>query len=128
MPPSDSVPPPAAALPLAVTVRKREDGVTVLSAVGAVDPATLPLLVQELSAAIDSGNPPRLVLDLSGVRHVSTSGWGALIGRLRTIRERKGTLRVSGLPKSVLAGFTHLGLQLHIPHFPTLDEALGAPW
>jgi len=62
--------------PLAVTTRRRSDGVLILTAVGEIDAATVGRFRTELSGACVTGK--RVIVDLSGVGFLSCAGLHAL--------------------------------------------------
>lgn len=45
--------------------------------------------------------PARVVVDLSGVRHMNSSGLGMLLGALATVRDGGGDLRLASVPSRV---------------------------
>ncbi len=70
------------------------DDTVVVSPRGEIDAYTAPQLRHELARASADGPVRRLVVDLSGVTFIDSSGLGVLIGALRRQRERDGSLAV----------------------------------
>jgi anti-sigma B factor antagonist len=79
------------------------DGATVLRIIGEFDSITAPELrpaFDELAAA----KPSRVVLDLSGLRLVDSSGIGAIVSLFKRVRAYGGLFEVTGVqgqPRSI---------------------------
>ena len=98
---------------------------TVIHVVGEVDVYTAPQLRERLDQEIDSGNH-HLVVDLSGVTFMDSTGLGVLVGRLKQIRLHDGTMRLVCAHDRVLKVFVITGLDKVFAIFPTVSEALAA--
>ncbi len=73
----------------------RDDGTVTTSVHGDVDPSTASQLEGELLAAFfGAADADRLVIDLSGVSFMDSSGLRVLIGAARSCRERDAALVV----------------------------------
>ena len=77
-----------------VTRKDIKSGVTVLQLAGKLNMVTAPDLRQEVGAAVASGKT-RLVIDLSSVDFMDSSGLGALVNGLKTARQAGGDLRIA---------------------------------
>jgi anti-sigma B factor antagonist len=96
---------------------------TVLSVRGELDLYTAPALRDRVLAASDEGQR-RIVIDLSGVPFMDSSGLGVIVACLKRLRESGGDLALvtaPGSPPSKLLSLT--GLDRAIPTFSTPDEA-----
>lgn len=82
---------------------------TVLRVSGEVDMATGPQLRQEIVGQIAAGAVD-LVIDLSEVDFIDSTGLGVLIGGLKRTRGQGGDLRVSGVHGHVRQVFDLTGL------------------
>jgi anti-sigma B factor antagonist len=80
--------------PLGLTTRIEDDAV-VMTVVGEVDAATSDDLWAALNQAL-VGDVDRLVLDVSGVEFIDSSGLRALVQAHRTIVERQGVFVLRG--------------------------------
>ena len=69
---------------------------------------------------------PKLVLDLSHVRFVDSSGLGAFISCLRQLRGRGGDLKLAGMSKQVRAVFELVRMHRVFDILSTRDEAVRA--
>jgi len=104
-------------------VEQHEAG-AVVRVVGEVDLASAPRLRETLERCIESGTS-RIVVDLSGVEFLDSSGLGALVGALKRMRARgNGTFVLAAPPESVRRMFDVTGVALVFDIRPTLDAAL----
>ena len=97
---------------------------TVLTVRGELDLYTAPALRDRVLAAAAEGQH-RLVIDLSGVPFMDSSGLGVIVACLKRLRESGGDLALvtaPGSPPSKLLSLT--GLDRAIPTSSTPDEAL----
>lgn len=78
----------------AVIAQPGTEGVSTVMVQGEVDVYTAPRLKEEIHGCIDAGCT-RLVVDLSGVAYMDSSGLGVLIGALKRVREEGGDLILS---------------------------------
>jgi anti-sigma B factor antagonist len=89
---------------------------------GSVDVATSPTLrAALLEAAEHEGHA--LVVDLTHVEFLDSSGLGALIGAFRRAGERNGTLRIVAQEGQILRLFRITGLLDILAVYPTVDAA-----
>lgn len=72
---------------------RRPDGIVLLRLAGRLDAANAPALERTLTAA--RGEAPRLLLELSAVDFLDSSGLGALVGALKSCRRAGGDLRLA---------------------------------
>jgi len=76
-----------------VTVTSRENGDrTVVEVTGEIDVYTAPALREELSRLVD-GEHTNLVVDLTQVSFMDSTGLGVLVGALKKVRTLGGDLR-----------------------------------
>jgi anti-sigma B factor antagonist len=95
--------------PLQLERRQDTDGRDVVVVRGEIDVATSATLRDELYAVIDGGSRS-LVVDLSGLGFIDSSGLGVLVGSLKHMRERDGQLVIAGLAQPALRVFQITGL------------------
>ena len=108
---------------LNVTTRS-ESQCTVVAAVGEVDVFTAPTLDEALSAAIGAGGGC-IIVDLSGVDFLDSTGLSVLVKALKRIREAGGSLDVVVSADRVAKVFRLTGLDKVIPLHSSLADALG---
>jgi len=110
-----------------LTVRSRvADGWTVLSVEGEVDLYSAPVLRDAALAATESG-VDHVVLDLTAVPFMDSSGLGVIVACLKRLREIGGELALVSPPSSPPTKLLSLtGLDHAIPTHATLDQAVAA--
>jgi anti-sigma B factor antagonist len=101
------------------------DGRTVVRVAGEIDVYTAPQLRERLDQEIEGGVHD-LVVDLSGVTFMDSTGLGVLVGRLKQIRLNDGSMRLVCAHDRVLKVFVITGLDKVFALYPTVDEALSA--
>ena len=68
----------------------------------------------------------KLVLDLSRLRFVDSSGLGAMLSCLRQLSAKSGDLKLCGMSKQVRALFELVRMHRIFDIYGTKDEAVGA--
>jgi anti-sigma B factor antagonist len=97
---------------------------TVVAVRGEVDLYTAPTLREHVLRFADRNGS--VVIDLSDVPFMDSSGLGAIVGCLKRLRESGGDLVLVALPGSPPSKLLSLtGLDRAIPTFSSVDEALG---
>lgn len=106
-----------------VTVQQ-EDGATVVRAVGEIDVSTAPELRARLHELDESAT---VVVDLSEVTFLDSTGLGVLVATLKRIRESEagGDLRLVVTRPQVSKVLDVTGLATVFSVFPSLDAALN---
>lgn len=108
-------------LPIDIETR---DGATIVRPDGEVDLARSPTLRSTLGEVI-AGGVGRLVLDLSKVDYMDSSGVATLVEALQQCRTRQTTLVLSGLQDRVRSVFEIAKLDAVFTIRTDLDSALG---
>lgn len=112
-------------------IRESFDGrQVILYLEGEMDLHTAPLFRERLEAVVARYGVSRVLVDLSGVAFIDSSGLGALLGRHRALRERGGGLRLAvpeGRLRSILelAGLTRALEVLEAPPVAPGDGVRG---
>lgn len=101
------------------------DGRSVVSAVGELDAHTAPALEAEVGP-LSTRPGGALIVDLSGVSFLDSTGLGVLVTALKHAREAGGTLDLVVATPRVLKVLALTGLDVVIPLHSTLDEALAS--
>jgi len=92
-------------MPITFSTSAADTAIVNVSVTGAIDLAALPALHDYVDALLADGAVSAVVLDLSGVTFLDSSGIGALIGCLRKADQAGKSLRVEnaqGLVRDVL--------------------------
>ncbi len=66
----------------------------------------------------------KVIIDLSRVEFIDSSGCGALLSCLRKLGDHKGSLRICGVQKNVQRLFELVRMNRIIDIFPTKDDAI----
>ena len=98
---------------------------TVVEVGGEIDVYTAPQLRERVVELVADGQVD-LVLDLSGVEFLDSTGLGVLVGALNRVRAQDGSLALVLTQERILKIFEITGLRKVFPIFPTVDEAVGA--
>jgi len=104
--------------------RSERGGVVILTAAGRLNMVAAPRLKQLVDAVAADGQA-RIVVDLSGVVFIDSSGLGALIGGLKTARQAAGDLRIAGATEQVLGVLGLTNLDRILRPYPTVEDAVG---
>jgi len=99
--------------------------VPVLSVRGEIDHATAPHLLERLVSMRDSVTK-RLVIDLTDVSFIDSTGMGMLVAADEFVRSLGGELRLVVSVPDVLRVFTITGSVVRFKIHPTLSGALSA--
>ena len=102
-----------------------DDGIVVIRSAGRLNMAAAPRL-REVVAECAADGRSRVVIDLSAITFIDSSGLGALIGGLKTARQADGDLRIAAPTEQVatVLGLTNLDRVLR--PYPTVEDALDA--
>ncbi len=99
---------------------------TIVHVGGEIDVYTAPVLRRRLDEPIHRGCRD-LVVDLSRVTFLDSTGLGVLVGRLKLVRSQGGRMRIVGATDRVLKVFTITGLDRVLEMYPTLADLPGDP-
>ncbi|RJQ52201.1 MAG: anti-sigma factor antagonist [Actinobacteria bacterium] len=98
------------------------DGVAVLGLKGEVDVYTAPKLKSSLIDLVDEGSYD-IVVDLSDVDFIDSSGLGVLVGGLKRVKSHEGSISLVCSQENILKIFRITGLNKVFPIYSTLEEA-----
>ncbi|HET7799137.1 MAG TPA: anti-sigma factor antagonist [Humibacillus xanthopallidus] len=98
---------------------------TVVHLGGEIDVYTAPLVREKLDEQIQAGRTD-LVVDLTDVSFLDSTGLGVLVGRLKFARTRGGSMRLVGTDDRVLKVFAITGLDKVFEIHPDVESALAA--
>jgi anti-sigma B factor antagonist len=107
-----------------VTMVRREDVAVVSIADGSLDASNAKRFKQEVIPALESVT--RVVLDLSGVEFVDSSGLGVILSCYRQLVSAGGDLKLCGMAPSVRALFELVRMHRIFDTFATREEPMKA--
>ena len=104
------------------TAMRTEAGVPVLGVTGEIDVFTAPEFKIAINEAIESGLTD-LVVDLTQVSYMDSSGFGTLLGATKRVRPNGGSINLVGCNDAIerMMKITRLDSVFNL--FRTLDEA-----
>ncbi|UCF04616.1 MAG: anti-sigma factor antagonist [bacterium] len=97
--------------------------ITVLYLNGLIDTVSCSSLRSIMDDLIGQGKN-KLVVDMSGVEYVSSSGWGVFASRINDIRREGGDIKIFGMDQEVGSIFHMLGFDTIMRSFSILAEAI----
>ena len=104
--------------------KTRQDGPNVLPLEGEIDLHVSPAIAASLARMIDK-KPPKLVVDLSGVTYIDSSGLAALIEAMQNVEQYGGQFALAGLQETVRVIFEIARLDQVFRIFPDVDGAMS---
>lgn len=102
--------------------RTIDSGVVVIRPEGRLNMVAAPGLRQQLHSLVQAGNS-RLVVDLSGVETIDSSGLGALISGLKAARQSGGDLRIAAPGEQAMAVLELTNLNRVLKSYESADDA-----
>ena len=103
---------------------RHEGDVAVVAATGEVDVFTAPGLDTEITTLLEQGTS-RLVIDLTGVSFLDSTGLGVLVKGLKTARDAGGSMQLVVTSDRIRRIFDITGLDASLPLYDTVDDALA---
>jgi anti-sigma B factor antagonist len=100
------------------------DGFPVLVVAGQVDVRTAARMRRHLLDLLDAGHVD-VIIDMTTVDFMDSSGLNVLVGALRTVRPSGGTLRVVAVSRHLKQLFEITGVHKILPLHATLADAVG---
>ncbi|WP_431772501.1 STAS domain-containing protein [Streptomyces cucumeris] len=101
------------------------DAVRVVTVRGEIDHEVKDMLGDALMSE-DQPLPPRIVVDLSGVSFMDSSGINVFITAHRRVTDSQGWLRIAAAQEPVLRILRLVGLDSLIDCHPTIEQAMNA--
>jgi anti-sigma B factor antagonist len=98
---------------------------TIVEVGGELEMHSAPLLRQELAAACE-GSRPSVLVDLSSLSFIDSTGIGVLVGALKRARENKGSLVLVCPVERIRRVFEITGLLHALPLYETRTQAREA--
>ena len=110
---------------LKVSPRTAPNGVQALDLEGEVDVYTAPALRQAIMDQVEGGTK-HLLIDLTRVEYLDSTGLGILIGGVKRLKEQGGSLRLVGPSARITRIFDITGLNKIFDVYATEQDALAA--
>jgi anti-sigma B factor antagonist len=110
---------------LTLKVDPEDHGFTVIAVSGEIDVYTAPKLRERLIGLVEAGSY-QLIVDMEGVEFLDSTGLGVLVGGLKRVRLKEGSLCIVANQDKILKIFDITGLNKIFSIYPSVDEAAGA--
>ncbi len=107
-----------------IAVGNKDDVIVARIPVADLDAANSGEFKHDIAPILESGT--KVVIDLSAVRFVDSSGLGAMLSCLRQMTARGGDLKLSGMSKQVRATFELVRMDRIFDIFDTDEAAILA--
>ncbi|HUY90491.1 MAG TPA: STAS domain-containing protein [Pirellulales bacterium] len=107
-----------------ITAEQTQDVAVVAMPVEELDAANTAEFKRDMTPVLDAH--AKVVLDLSKLRFVDSSGLGAFISCLRRLNEKRGELKLCGVSKQVRSAFALVRMDRILDIYGTRDEATRA--
>ena len=98
------------------------DGATVVAVQGEIDVYTAPKLRDKITELVGEG-AYHLIIDMEGVEFLDSTGLGVLVGGLKKVRARDGSLELVCNQERLLKIFRITGLAKVFTIHPSLDAS-----
>lgn len=92
---------------------------------GEVDVFTAPKLREQIIGLLTDGKD-RIVVNLEKVDFMDSTGLGVLVGGLKRVKEKEGSLALAGAHGTVLRVLSVTGLNSVFPLHETVEQATGS--
>lgn len=110
--------------PVQIAHREVQPGLAVVSLTGKVMLGAGTAAIDELIASLLAKGDRKIVLDLSGVTHIDSTGIGTFIASLGKIMQAGGALGMAGASGAVREGFRVTRLDSVFKFFPDVESAI----
>ena len=98
------------------------DGAALLTLRGEIDVYTAPRLRQAILELVDGG-ATRIVVDMEKVDFLDSTGLGVLVGGLKRVKMKEGSLSIVTTQDKILKIFDITGLNKVVASHPTVEAA-----
>jgi len=92
---------------------------------GEIDVLTSPRLKTALAGIVDAGSST-IVINLGRVEYMDSTGLGVIVSAMKRLREKDGTMVLTGLSPHLTKIFEITGLRKAFEIYPTESDALKA--
>ncbi len=106
-----------------LTEKKLESGIIVIAVTGELDALVAPKLKEVMNKHIDMGDI-KLILDCENLVHINSLAMGILRGKLQTVKEIGGNIKIIRLNNHIQTIFDMIGLDEIFEIYATEEEAV----
>ncbi len=105
-----------------IAVEKENDVAVVIIPVAELDAANAAEFKRDMATVLDAH--AKVLLDLTRLRFIDSSGLGAFLSCLRKLNEKQGDLKLCGMAQQVRAVFEMVRMHRILDIFGTREEAM----
>lgn len=106
-------------------VEKDVDDIKVLEISGELDALVAPQLKEKLSKLI-SNDTTKFVINMNGVIHINSLAMGILRGKLRSVHELGGDMKLAGVNPHIMEIFEMIGLDELFDIYEKEEDAIAS--
>lgn len=110
---------------LSMQSERTEDGIAIITVAGELDLYTAPRLKEQLLSIIEEG-VLKIAVDMTGIHFIDSSALGVLIGGVKRLKPKGGSLVLVSVDENVNWIFQITGLNSVFDLYNTKDAALAA--
>lgn len=103
---------------------EKQGSVTIMTLSGNLDATTTDLVTEKVTAELGDDNT-KMVIDLSGVEFMSSSGLRSILASAQDARTKGGDLRLAGANKNVKRVLDFSGFTKIMKYYDTVEAAVG---
>lgn len=104
---------------------QEQDGVVVINVVGKLNIESHLALKTKFRELVCEDGCRKILIDVSGIKEVDSTGLGVLVSLLNTVRERQGDLRLAGVfAPEVDEAFELCGLSRVLHRYPNVQTGI----
>lgn len=107
-----------------ISVRK-QDNTGIITCRGAIDSDTYRTFKDSLGNLIESGIY-KIVIVLSDISFMNSTGWGTIIGNLRNVRQKKGDIVLAAMNENLKTTYYRTNFDEIIKAYDTIEDALSS--
>lgn len=106
-------------------IEKTNKDIRVIKVCGELDALVAPQLKEKISKQIEQ-DMTKFVIDFEDLVHINSLAMGILRGKLRTVRDLGGDIKLVGLSEHIKTIFEMIGLDELFEIYNTEDEAIAS--
>lgn len=103
---------------------KKESDVSILEIEGEIDVYYSSKLEEKVKNLIAQGER-KVIIDMTEVSYMDSSGLGVLVGSLKNLKKSKGDMKIAGANKEIMNVFEITRLNTFFDMYKTVPEALA---
>lgn len=106
-------------------IEKTVDDIRMIKVCGELDALVAPILKEKISKQIEQ-EVVKFIIDFEELVHINSLAMGILRGKLRTVRDAGGDIKLVGLSEHIRTIFEMIGLDELFDIYDTQEEAIAS--